>query len=174
MFKRYCILGIVLILFTEVNFFLKIQPFANFYFPIVWIGYILLVDAVVYKIKGNSLITNRTYQFLGIILISALFWWIFEFANLSVNNWSYEGLIESSTLRSLFGTISFATVLPALFETVELIRTIHLFDKIRLKKNHKITKHFLHAMVGIGVLCFILPFAIPNFAFPLVWLSFFL
>ena len=62
MFKWYGILGIVLILFTEVNFFLKIQPFANFYFPIVWFGYILLVDAVVYKIKGNSLIELRRWN----------------------------------------------------------------------------------------------------------------
>ena len=173
MLRMYGFAGILLIILVEINFFLKIQPFANWYFPIVWLGYILTLDALVFKLKGNSLISNRFYQFLGIIVISMLFWWIFEFTNIPLKNWKYLGLEDIGVWKNFFGSISFATVLPALFETVELVRAIHLFDKIKLHKKHKITKVFLHSMILLGVIFFMAPLALPTFAFPLIWLSFF-
>ena len=186
MFKKYGVAGIIIIILMELNFFFKIQPFANWYFPIIWLGYILTIDALVYKLRGNSLISNRFRRLLGMVVISALFWWIFEFANISITNWSYQGLegvsggapgstsSGSSTLRSLFGTLSFATVLPAFFETVELIRSIHLFDRKRLKKKFNISKTFLHIMIALGIISLLLPIVLPRYTFPLVWVSFFL
>lgn len=174
MFKKYGLLGILLIVLVEINFFLKIQPFANWYFPIVWFGYILIIDAAVYKLRGNSLISNRFPQFLGLVVISMLFWWIFEFVNIPIKNWSYSGLEGLSAGKDLFGYLSFATVLPALFETSELIRAIHLFDNMKLARKHKITKRFLHLMIALGIVFFMAPIFLPKFAFPLVWLSFFL
>src|SRR3989344_3093587 len=166
MFRKYGLIGIGLIIFIELNFFLKLQPFANWYFPIIWLGYILTIDALVYKLKGDSLISNRLQQFLGMIIISMLLWWVFEFINLSVGNWKYHGLEGLSVWKTLFGSLSFATVLPAFFETFELVRSIHLFDKAHLKKKHKITKRFLHTLIGLGVLSFLLPLLFPRFAFP--------
>ena len=174
MFRKYGFIGILLIILVELNFFFKIQPFANWYFPLIWVGYILTIDVLIYKLRRNSLFSNRPLQLFGMFLISALFWWIFEFINISTSNWDYIGLESLGGLRQLFGTISFSTVLPAFFETVELIRTIHLFDHKKLHKKFKITKTFLHLMIIIGVICFILPIFIPKFTFPLVWLSFFL
>src|SRR3989344_1881990 len=125
MFRKYGLLGILLIVFVEVNFFLKIQPFANWYFPLVWFGYIFVIDALIYKLKGNSMISNRFSEFLGMVVASAVFWWVFEFINDSVGNWSYSGLeaFFSERLLNLMGTISFATVVPAVMETAELFRT---------------------------------------------------
>ncbi|MEK6903581.1 MAG: hypothetical protein AABW64_02975 [Nanoarchaeota archaeon] len=174
MFRKYGLLGILLIVLVELNFFFKIEPFASWYFPLVWMGYILVVDALVYKLRGNSLISNRFSQFLGMIVISALFWRVFEFLNIATNNWQYQGLDDLGRFAGMMGTISFATVLPAFFETVELIRTVHLFEHKTLHKKHKITKHFLHVVMGFGLVCFFLPLLLPKFAFPLVWLSFFL
>lgn len=174
MFKRYGVIGILLIIFVEVNFILEIQPFANWYFPIIWFGYILTIDAIVYKLRENSLISNRFYQFLGLIIISMLFWWIFEFVNIPLKNWNYTGTSGLGNMKNLFGSLSFATVLPALFETVELIKSIHLFDKFKLKKKHKIRKSTLYTIICLGIVCFFLPLFLPKFTFPLVWLSFFL
>lgn len=178
MFRKYGLIGILLIFLVELNFFFKIEPFASWYFPIIWIGYILTIDALVYKLRGDSLISNRFQQFLGMIIISALFWWIFDFSNLILQNWAYSGLEGLTTsggmvFENLFGTLSFATVLPAFFETVELIRSVHLFDKRKLKRKYKITKTFIHLMIGLGVSSFILAFILPKFAFPLIWLAFF-
>ena len=107
------------------------------------------------------------------IIISMLLWWVFEFINLSVGNWKYHGLEGLSVWKTLFGSLSFATVLPAFFETVELVRSIHLFDKNELHKTHKVTKTFLHIMVAVGIVSFISPLFFPKFAFPLVWMGFF-
>jgi hypothetical protein len=112
-------------------------------------------------------------------IISALFWYLFEFANLALSNWSYSGLggLESSGgffNKNLFGLLSFATVLPALFETTELIRSIHLFDRTKLKKKYNITRKTIFLMLILGIACFLLPLLLPSFAFPLIWLSFFL
>lgn len=175
MFKLYGTLGILLILFTEINFFLKLQPFASWYYIIVWSGYILLMDAIVYKLKKESLISTRPYQFIGLLLLSALFWWTFEILNLPIKNWNYNNIEGVSTLTEVIRkTIFFTTVLPAVFETAELFRTIHLFDRAKLKRTYKISRTFIHIMIALGIAALILPFIFPKQAFPLIWFSLFL
>jgi len=174
LFKKYGTLGIFMILFVEVNYFLKIQPFANWYFPIAWFGYIFIIDALNYKLKGNSLMSNRIWQFIGMLVLSALVWWTFELLNLPIKNWGYNGVFGINALDNVVKkTICFSTVVPAIFETAELIRNIHLFDKIKLKKKHNITKNFLYGMIAAGIISLILPFIFPTYTFPLIWLSFF-
>ncbi len=175
-FKTYGIVGIILIFLVELNFFFKIQPFANWYFPIIWLGYILVIDAIVYKLKGKSFINNHILQFIGLFVLSSLFWYVFEFLNFFVQNWEYIGLasFDNERLLVFFKLIAFSTVLPAFFETTELIRAIHLFDKIKLKKSHKISKTFLYSLIMAGIICFFLPMFFPIYTFPLIWLSFFL
>ena len=178
MFRKYGLVGIILIALIQINFFLKIQPFANWYFPIIWLGYILTVDALIYKLRKKSLLSNHPLQLFGMFILSAFFWYVFEFMNLRVNNWSYIGLeglnITGMFDKSLFTFLSFSTVLPAFFETVELLRTVHLFDKQKLKRKYKITKKVLYTMFSFGIASFFLPLFFPKFTFPLVWLSFFL
>ena len=174
MFKTYGVAGIVLIVLLELNFFFKIEPFASWYFPLIWLGYLLVVDALVYKLRGNSLISNRLPTFIGMVVISALFWWVFEFTNLALHNWTYQGTGGLGMMKNLFGTLSFATVLPAFFETVELIRSVHLFNCVRLKKSYRLSKTFLHSLMILGIACFVAPLVLPAFTFPLIWLSFFL
>ena len=178
MFRKYGFVGIILIALVEINFFFKIQPFANWYFPIIWLGYILVVDAMVYKLRKKSILSNHPLQLMGMFILSTFFWYAFEFLNLGVHNWVYVGTDGISTTgmfnKNFFSFLSFSTVLPAFFETVELLRSIHLFDKQKLKKKHKITKKFLYTMFSLGIASFFLPLVFPKFAFPLVWLSFFL
>ena len=169
--KWYGILGIVMILFTEINFVLKLQPFAKFYFPIVWFGYILVMDSLVYKINKKSLLTANKKRFLLLLILSAIFWWVFEFINLFTNNWDYTSSLKLSS--SLWATISFATVLPAFFETSELLISMHIFDKVKLHKQHKIKKSLLFGMLFIGIIALILPLLSPKIFFPFVWLSLF-
>jgi len=121
MFKKYGVLGILLILFAEVNFLLKIEPFATGYFFIVWLGYVLLVDAIVYKIRKHSLIMDEKWKMLWLFVLSAVFWWIFEIANIPVKNWNYQGSYDISLqfFAILRRTVYFSFVLPAFFETYE-------------------------------------------------------
>ena len=175
MFKKYGVIGIILIIFVEINFFLKIQPFALWYFPLVWFGYIMVIDALVYKLRKNSLLVNRPGEFLGLLISSAIFWWIFEFINLKLENWNYNNVSGILALNNVIKkTICFSTVLPAFFETVELIRSFHLFEKNKLHKKFNISKRFIHIMITLGIISLLLPLIFPNYFYPLIWLTFFL
>ncbi len=174
MFRKYGIIGISLIVLAELNFFFKIEPFASKYFIIIWGGYILTIDALLYKINKESLIMNNKRVFFSLFLFSAIFWWIFEFVNLRVSNWDYNRVRGLAALAGGFWkTVYFSTVLPAFFETYQLIRSIHLFDKDKLRKKHRITKRFLHIMIAVGIISFLLPLIFPKYFYPLVWVAFF-
>lgn len=174
MFRWYGFIGIILIVLAELNFIFKVEPFISHYFIIIWIGYVLVIDALVYKLRKRSLIMNNIYKFIGLFFLSAVIWWVFEAMNVRVGNWGYAGLEGTEALiNAAWKTVYFSTVLPALFETYELIRSIHLFDKKKLHKKHKITKHVLHIMIAIGVITFILPIIFPKYFFPLIWITFF-
>lgn len=163
-----------MIFFSELNFYFKIEPFASWYFPIIWFGYIFLIDAIIYKLKGHSLIMSRKEQFIKSLILSALIWWLFEIINFKVGNWGYAGELPTSyVIRKLYGTIAFSTVLPAIIETFELVKTFKLFNKVKLLKHHKITHKFLHNMTILGIIMILLTILWPKYFFPLTWLAFF-
>lgn len=176
MFRKYGIAGMLMIVFAQINFFLKIQPFANWYFPIIWFGYIFLIDSIVYKLKGHSLICNRPKTFLLMLPVSSVIWWLFEGLGFMIGNWYYSGLGNFSSIFELilFGFASFSTVIPAVFETNDLVRSIHLFDHAHLKRKHKISKNFLRTLIGLGIAFLLLTVIWPRYFYPLVWVAFFL
>lgn len=175
MFKWYGLAGLLLIVFVHVNYALKIEPFASWYFLIVWLGFILVVDAMVYQLSHNSLIMSRNGHLFGMVLVSIAIWWVFELINLRIGNWGYSGYWGGEAIANgIKKTIMYGTMLPAFFETVELYRTFHLFEDKKLKKKHRITKRLLHVMMFVGLACFFLPLLWPTYFFPLVWLTFFL
>ncbi len=175
MFKKYGLLGILMILFVMVNFYLKIEPFARWYFPIAWFGLIFIIDAIIYKLRNESLISSRFKHFLVMLILSAIIWWVYEFFNRFMGNWNYQGLtgFDTTIEKLIFGTISFATVLPAVVEVFELFKTLNLFKRAHLKHKHKITKRFLYVMTFIGVATLILPIILPKYFFSVIWLGFF-
>ena len=166
-----------MILFTQINFYFKIEPFASWYFPLIWFGYILLLDAIIYKLKSHSLIMSRKEQFVKALILSALIWWLFEVLNFKTGNWTYISTTiykEPSWFRLyIFRTIAFSTVLPTIIETFELFKTFKLFNKFKLKKHHDISHVFLHNMVFIGILMLLLNILWPKYFFGFVWLAFF-
>ena len=146
---------------------------------------ILLLDAIVYKLQRNSYIMNRKNTMLWLFFLSALAWWAFEFFNtFYLNNWYYppsSGSITSSVywtgaLRQIVKTIAFSTVIPAVFETADLLKALHLFDKKRRKKK---SKHYLHRntlyiIITLGIISLLLSVIFPSLFFGLIWLAFFL
>ncbi|MBU0898818.1 MAG: hypothetical protein KKB03_01545 [Nanoarchaeota archaeon] len=176
MFRKYGFLGILLIILVEINFILKIEPFATWYFPIIWYGYILLIDALIFKTKGSSYLSNKPKQFIFMIIFSAVVWWMFEGINMALGNWRYIGTsgLASQQMKLIFGTISFSTVIPAVFETAEFLKSLHIFDKIKLKKSHNINKSLVYLMSFLGIVCLVFSATFPVFFFPLIWLAFFL
>jgi hypothetical protein len=89
--------------------------------PIMWTGYILAADGVNFRLRGASWLTTRRREFPLLVLLSVAVWLLFEGYNLHLVNWIYRGLPESRWMRDLGYFWSFATIMPAVFQTAELV-----------------------------------------------------
>ncbi len=90
------------------------------FFPL-WLGYCLFMDGLVYARSGTSLLTRSLPRYLGLFVVSAPAWWLFEALNLRTQNWVYVGTQGFSPAAYAFWTtLSFTTVLPAVLESAEL------------------------------------------------------
>jgi len=119
--RAYGYFGLLVILAAEGLLFFRLEPIRSFFTPIVWSGYLLLIDSMIDRIQGRSLIRNRPGEFLLLLFFSLIFWLIFEFFNLFIRNWHYTGLPENQWIRG-FGFIwSFTTVVPAVLLTARLV-----------------------------------------------------
>ena len=128
-FPLHGIFGIILLVFSEILHFKKIDPFYSWFYCFAWWSYILIVDAIIFRLKENSLLLNRTKEFFLMVPWSVFIWLIFEAANLSLENWYYINLPHSIVERWLGYAVAYGTVLPGLFETTELLESFGLFKK---------------------------------------------
>jgi hypothetical protein len=141
------------------------------FFPL-WLGYCLAVDGWVFHRKGSSLLTRSPRAYAGLFLVSAPAWWLFEAINLRTQNWVYEGreLFTFAGYATL-ATLSFSTVIPAVFGSAELFSTFGWLRRARrgpvIRPTRAVTAGFFVA--GWAMLALML--AWPRYFFPFVWLS---
>src|ERR671918_2108557 len=89
------------------------------FFPL-WLGYCLTIDGLVYWRTGTSLLTRSPHKYVGLFLVSAPVWWIFELLNVRTQNWTYLGIEIFTPAQDVFWTtLSFTTVIPAVFGSAE-------------------------------------------------------
>ncbi len=99
-------------------------PLQAFTFSMLWLGYIVIVNALTWRRTGRCLLTNRPVYFLALFPLSAAFWWLFEYLNRFVQNWFYVGIGTLGAWDYFWqATLPFATVLPAVLGTRELLAT---------------------------------------------------
>ena len=95
-----------------------IPPLADYTYPIVWWGLLLVVDRYNQRRHGLSLWHGRRSHFLLITIpVSVLLWLLFEVLNLAAPQWRYKGAIENLHAQVFFGFIAFATVIPIMAES---------------------------------------------------------
>ena len=117
--------GLLTILVSQACMTARIEPFYHWHTPIAWTGYILLVDAIVWKRRGNSWLRNNRAELFFVACVSVPLWVIFEIYNkYSIHNWYYLGLPRLLLLRHFGYVWSFATILPAIFETGDLVSSL--------------------------------------------------
>jgi hypothetical protein len=175
-------------LVSEAATIAKIEPFWSWNTPICWTGFILFADAIVYRARGNSWLRSNPREFMALALASIPLWLVFEFFNLYIDNWYYDGLPENWWLRMFGYAWSFATILPAIFEGAELVAVIRGASgpggSSRSGKSASSPSNDLPALPGLpglmcaasGVLMLALPFLVSTgtaryMAAP-VWLGF--
>lgn len=148
-----------------------------FFTPIVWTGYLLLVDGMVWTLAGESIISSSPRRFWLLVSWSVPLWLVFEAYNLRLENWAYVGLPASPWLSGLGYTWSFATIWPAIFETADLIRALKIFQQ--LAKSAVVLSRFSRISLGLcGLLLVAVPVLVPahfgQYMFGAVWVGFIL
>ncbi len=171
-FAPHGMVGIgLIVIFWILNWSLEGPRSLWAFFPL-WLGYCLTVDALVLHRTGDSLITRSRRRYVGLFLVSAPAWWLFELLNTRLQNWRYLGSEELAPITfTLWSTLSFTTVIPAVFGTAELAGSF-AFVK-RLGKGPVIRPQgatpLLFFIAGWVMLALML--AWPRLFFPFVWLS---
>jgi hypothetical protein len=157
---------------TRFGWFVDYQIFT---FSPLWLGYIGIVNALTYARSGQCMLTQRPKHLLKLFIVSAVFWWYFEYLNRYVQNWYYIGIDGLSTAQYvLFATLPFATVLPAVIGTYELLETfprlnagLKNYTQVEID-NPKMTALTVLmvaslSLLGIGIY--------PDYLYPFLWLS---
>jgi hypothetical protein len=171
--------GLLVILVSQAAVFARVEPFYHWHTPIAWTGYILLADASVWKRRGNSWIRNNPSELFFVSCASVPLWVLFEIYNkYSIYSWYYIGLPEVRLIRYLGYAWSFATIIPAIFETADLVSSLRdrRADPTRAES---ITPHRLSplawAMVAAGAVMVLVPvFVHTPYLAASVWLGFIL
>ena len=164
-------LGLVLVaVFWPLNWGLDGMRTQWGFFPL-WLGYCLTVDALVVRRKGTSLLTRSRLGYVGLFLTSIPCWWLFELINKRTQNWIYVSDPISDVEYALFASLSFSTVIPAVFGTAELAGTFGWIRRIgtgpRIGDSGRVAAGFFVA----GWIMLALLLAWPRYFFPFVWLS---
>jgi len=164
--------GLILIaIFWPLNWFLQ-GPRTHWGFFGLWLGYCLFVDGLVQKRTGTSLLRRSWQKYVGLFLISAPVWWLFEVLNWRVANWFYDGRELFTDLEyGVLASIAFSTVIPAVFGTAELIASFNWIQRFKrglvIRPTRSITLTFF--LAGWVMLALMLIW--PGYFFPFVWLS---
>jgi len=136
----------------------------------------MAADALLLKLRGRSLLIHRGRQFLAMLPISVFIWLLFEAYNFRINNWSYYVAPMPTWLRWLSYAIAYATVLPAIFITSDLVETISG------RPSGKSASECDPALPGVsarpspvflvlGCALTLLPLLLPRYFFPAVWVG---
>jgi hypothetical protein len=170
--------GFGIVLLAEALLFLHSGWFISVYFtPIVWTGYILLVDGLVASLRGDSRISRSPGGFLALAFWSIPLWLIFEAYNLRLANWVYVGMPLSPLVDYLGYAWAFSTIWPGIYETADLLEALGFFAG-RLRPRPPSSAGFRRLAALVGLLMVAVPVLVParigGYLFGPVWVGFIL
>jgi hypothetical protein len=145
--------------------------------PVCWWGFILVVDAWIYRRKGTSLLTARRELLALQCILSVAFWCLFEAYNRLMPGWRYLNLEEWLPLRFVGYAVSFATIMPAMFLVAEWLQSHGVFATARLPAL-RWSERSLRIVMVMGVAACVLPPWFPpsisRYLWALVWVGWWL
>ena len=160
--------GLCVLLLSEAGMLARIEPFWTWHTPIAWTGYILLVDGLIYRIRGTSWLTTDKREFVFLAIASIPLWLVFEGYNLLIRNWHYINLPENLAVRYAGYAWAFATISPALFVTAELVAALrgtpsHAQVAGRRKATARSGRHPLdYVLIAAGAAMLLWPIVRPS------------
>ncbi len=165
-------LGLVLVTVSWTLAWFGPEPVRWYTFFPLWLGYIVTVDGINLRRSGSSYLSRDPAGLVGLFLLSAPCWWIFEALNERLDNWFYRMPLEYSTpVYGLLASIAFSTVVPAIFETAELYRSFGRGRRLPRTRSFALRRQVPVALIGAGGVMLLLVVLFPEQAFPLAWIS---
>jgi hypothetical protein len=168
--------GLLLLTVSEYCLYRKIDPFFSWFYCFAWWSYILMADNLLWKLRGSSLLTDRRRELWGMLPLSVFIWLLFEAYNLVVRNWAYDVVPSQIWLRWPGYILAFATVLPGIFVTSDLVEL--LFDRHDrpAASECEILSPEPHpspslTFIALGLALTAAPLVWPRYFFPAVWLG---
>ncbi|MGZ9233880.1 MAG: hypothetical protein ACXW4E_00010 [Anaerolineales bacterium] len=177
-------LGLAIMILSEILLWTGNHPVAVAFTPVMWTGYILLVDGWIWARGGRSYFKDDKLEWPMLALFSILIWVMFEMFNLSAWAWSYSNRPPNRFVEAIVFAWAFATIIPALLRTRSLFATFHFFDHTHPWKKFKFTPFWqaVSFVVGIGLTFIPVMFdgctqatmnnCTPNILVWMVWLGF--
>jgi len=174
--RIYGWVGLLLLVVSEYCLIRKIEPIFTWFYCFAWWSYILLADNLLLKLRGRSLLTSRRREFREMLLLSVFIWLLFEGYNFVLQNWSYSIAPMHMWQRWFAYILSFATVLPGIFITSDLVEV--LFGR----SDRPAASEFEAAppaqssgssavFIMVGLFLSIAPLVWPRYFFPAVWIG---
>ena len=171
--------GLALLVVSEAAMLAQVEPFWTWHTPFAWTGYILLLDGIIYKLRGSSWLTTNRSEFVFLAIVSIPLWVVFEGYNLLIRNWYYINLPENLFVRYVGYAWAFATISPGIFQTAELVSVVRnprmrfalsgpnargqLFVGSRpVSIDEGRLRHVDRALVAIGTAMLLLPIVWPS------------
>jgi hypothetical protein len=141
------------------------------FFPL-WLGYCLGMDGLVFWRTGTSLLTRSRIKYIALFIFSAPVWWIFELLNIRTQNWTYIGAEIFTPLEYFFWTtLSFTTVIPAVFGSAELFASFAFLKRSKHGPEIGADQRTTLTFFLIGWLMLAVMLIWPKIFFPFIWLS---
>ena len=160
-----------MVVFWYFNWFLD-GPRSHWAFFPMWFGFVLTINGLTHKSKGSSLFSSGLKSWLFLFLLSAPIWWLFEWLNKVAQYWHYIGVDSFSDVQyNLMATLSFATVIPAIFSTAEFVDCLQsLPDKGPVVGRRHRTVVLFFVLGCIMLFAFLIK---PEYSAPFLWMSLF-
>lgn len=166
--------GLAMLAAAEFLMFRHVAPVSIYFTPIAWTAWIFLADAMVWSVQGTSRLRSQARALGLVALLSLPLWLIFEAYNLRLQNWNYAGLPANLVARYFGYAWSFATIIPAILETADLVESLGWFRAAARPVQFSLQGQ--RGMMAAGALLLAVPALVPReagaYLFAAVWLGF--
>ena len=127
---------------------------------VVWVGYLMFLEGVLH-VLGGSPVRKRPHHFFMLALASVTIWCVFDTVNFySIRAWRYIGMPESDLQRMTGYLFAFATIVPGMLMSGQVMLKLGWFDWARTRpfvseKSGRVFRRWVLPMsliVGLGML----------------------
>ncbi len=127
--------------------------------PLVWPGYVLLLEGILTLQTGTSPVRQRPHHFAMLCLASVVIWCVFDWINFYfIDAWEYIGMPSRNFWSRFWGYgLAFAAIVPAMLMSGQIFLNLGLFDRARSNAWRMSRRAKWFALV-IGAIMLVWPF----------------